>query len=80
MQTAEIRITGGNLAERLGEMRAWLDAKRFEPSSFTYFRDGGALVVRVAFKVDSEAHAFALKFGESLSETGSAPQRSPIIG
>ena len=66
MQIVEISVTGGNLAEHLGEMRAWLDEKRFEPLTFTYSRDGGILVVRVAFRVNGDARAFALKFGGTL--------------
>jgi hypothetical protein len=75
MQTAEVTVSGGDLAARLGEMRTWLDDKRFEPSTFTFFQDRAVLLVRVSFKVGDEAHAFALKFGgrvlsRSLPEPG----------
>jgi hypothetical protein len=62
MHTAEVRITGEDFAERLAEMRAWLDDKRFEPSSFIYFHDYAALLARVSFKTADEAQGFAAKF------------------
>jgi hypothetical protein len=66
MQVAEIRINGGNLAERLGEMRAWLDQRHCEPAIFTYSRDRETLVVRVSFKTPGEAQAFASSFAGRL--------------
>lgn len=66
MLTAEIRVSDKDLASRLAEMRAWLDEKRFEPSTFRYLQREAELLIRVSFKVGDEARAFALKFGGFL--------------
>jgi hypothetical protein len=47
----------------MNRMRAWLDHRRFEPSSFTLSPASGPKVVRVLFKSESEAAAFAAEFG-----------------
>jgi hypothetical protein len=72
MQIVEVKVSDEDLAARLADMRAWLDGKRFEPSTFTYFNDHAALLVRVSFKVDDEAQAFALKFGGTLRSLASS--------
>ena len=64
--TAEVKVSDEDLAARLAEMRTWLDSKRFEPSTFAFFHDRAALLVRVSFKAGDEAQAFALKFGGTL--------------
>jgi hypothetical protein len=66
MQTVELKVSDEDLAAQLADMRAWLDGKRFEPSTFTYFRDHAALLVRVSFKLEHEAQAFALQFHGTL--------------
>lgn len=78
MQTAEVKVSDEDLAARLAEMRAWLDSKRFEPSTFIYFHDRATLLVRVSFKIADEAQAFALKFGGSLLPRSLAAS-SPLV-
>jgi hypothetical protein len=60
---------GNDLAERLTDMRVWLDEHRCEPSTFTYFFLHSGMKIRVSFKVDHEAEGFAQKFGGSLLDT-----------
>jgi hypothetical protein len=68
MHTAEIRIAGDDdFAERLNDMRVWLDDHRFEPSTFTYFDLDPGMRIQVAFKIGGEAEAFARRFGGSVT-------------
>jgi hypothetical protein len=60
---------GNDLAERLTDMRVWLDQHRYEPSTFTYFFFHSGMKIRLSFAVDHEAEAFAKKFGGSLLDT-----------
>ena len=70
MRTTEVRLFDGNdLAGRLTDMRVWLDQHRYEPSTFTYFFLDPGMKIRVTFKIDREAEAFARKFGGSLLDT-----------
>jgi outer membrane lipoprotein-sorting protein len=59
----EVTVTEDELVGQMNHMRAWLDHRRFEPSSFTLSDADGRRVVRVLFKNDSEAAAFAAEFG-----------------
>jgi hypothetical protein len=58
-----------DLARRLTDMRVWLDERRYEPSTFTYFFLDPGMKIRVTFKIDLEAEAFAQRFGGSLLDT-----------
>ena len=69
MRITEVRIPDDNLVERLTAMRVWLDEHRYEPSTFAYFFLHPEMMIRVLFKVDDEAEAFAKKFGGSLLNT-----------
>ena len=69
MRTAEVCILGDNLVERLTDIRVWLDEHRYQPSSFTYFFLHPGMMIRVLFKIDDEAEAFAKEFGGSLLDT-----------
>ena len=67
MRMTEVHILDGNdLVERLTDMRVWLDEHRYVPSTFTYFFLQPGMKIRVSFKVDDEAEAFAQRFGGSL--------------
>jgi hypothetical protein len=67
VRTAEVQITDDDdLVGRLTDMRVWLDGNRFEPSSFTYFDLDPGMRIRVLFKIDAEAEAFAYQFGGFL--------------
>ncbi len=66
MQTAEVFIPDDNLVDRLTDMRVWLDEHSYRPSSFTYFFLHPGMIIRVLFKIEDEAEAFAREFGGSL--------------
>ncbi len=76
LQTAEVRISDDDFGKRLKDMRLWLDGNRFEPLVFTYFYLDPGMKVRVLFKFEDEAEAFANEFGGSLIETAGADRRS----
>lgn len=59
---AEVPVTEEDLNEQMSRMRAWLDHHRFEPSSFSLSHAGSRKIVRVLFKSQSEAAAFAAEF------------------
>jgi predicted dehydrogenase len=59
----EVTVTEDELVGQMNHMRAWLDHRRFEPSSFTLSPGSGPKVVRVLFRSESEAAAFAAEFG-----------------
>ena len=70
MRTTEVHLPDENdLAGRLTDMRIWLDKHRYEPSTFTYFFLDPGMKIRVTFKIDGEANAFAQKFDGSLLGT-----------
>ena len=69
MQTAEVCIPDDNLVERLTDIRVWLDEHHYQPSTFTYFLFHPGMMIRVLFKIDDEAKAFAQEFGGSLLDT-----------
>ena len=53
----------GDLTERMGQMRTWLDHLRYQPGAFRPLSAGGRTVFRVEFMVEAEARAFAQAFG-----------------
>lgn len=70
VRVTEVRILDEyDLAERLTDMRVWLDEHHYEPSTFTYFFLDPGMKIRVSFKLDDEAEEFAEKFGGSLLDT-----------
>jgi hypothetical protein len=73
--TAEVQISDDDFGRRLKDMRLWLDGRGFEPSSFTYFYLDPGMMVRVSFKIDDEAEAFAAEFeGSLIPKRSQAPQ------
>jgi hypothetical protein len=62
----EVPVAEDDLCEQMNRMRGWLDHQRFEPSSFRLSRAGNRQFVRVLFKIESEAVAFAAEFRGSL--------------
>jgi hypothetical protein len=65
-----VRLFNENdLGGRLTDMRVWLDQRRYEPSTFTYFFLDPGMKIRVTFQIDREAEAFAREFGGSLLDT-----------
>ena len=70
MRTTEIPLPDENdLAERLTDMQVWLDEHRYEPSTYVYFFLDPGMKIRVSFKIDDQAEAFAQRFGGSLLDT-----------
>ena len=65
----EVPVAEDDLYEQMNRMRGWLDHQRFEPSSFRLLRTDTQQVVRVVFKIASEAAAFAAEFGGSLTSS-----------
>jgi outer membrane lipoprotein-sorting protein len=59
----EVSLTEDDLVGEMNRMRAWLDHRRFEPSSFTLSPAAGRKIVRVLFKSENAAAAFAAEFG-----------------
>lgn len=66
MRMVEVQVPAREVMERMNEMRMWFDDHRFEPSEFTYEGVGDQVEMRVSFKVDDEAEAFAQRFSGSL--------------
>jgi hypothetical protein len=62
MHRVEITLQRHELAEKMAEMRVWLDEHRCEPSVFTYYGYGSAIFVQLAFREAAEATAFADRF------------------
>jgi hypothetical protein len=69
----EVPVAEDDLNEQTSRMRGWLDHQRFEPSSFRLSRAGNRQVVRVLFKTENEALAFAAKF-QGLLLASSVPE------
>jgi hypothetical protein len=66
MFAVEVALEGDPLVSLMSQMRLWLDQRRIEPSSFRYVGGSPATMVRVGFKTESEALAFAEHFGGPL--------------
>ena len=49
MRTIMVRASAVDIAERMAEMRLWLDEHRYEPSTFLYSEEGTDVSIRVAF-------------------------------
>lgn len=62
----EVRRVEGDLIGEMNRMRAWLDHRRLQPSSFRLLRVGEARIVRVRFRTEDDAAAFALEFAGTL--------------
>jgi hypothetical protein len=50
----------------MSEMRVWLDSHRYEPDLFQYRMQRRGALMRVDFKIQKEAFAFAKAFGGSV--------------
>jgi len=73
MHTVEIELEGADLGVRMNEMREWLDERRFAPALFNWDRNGGGVLLSVAFKLAEEAQAFASRFAGWLVDARAAP-------
>jgi len=64
--TVEIELQGTDLRAQMNEMREWLDEHRFEPGLFNWDRNGGRMLLSVAFKLAEEAQPFGNRFAGRL--------------
>ena len=63
---AEVLVAGSDLTEHMGRMRSWLDHRSCEPHGFRLQGAGQQRRLRVSFKQEREAAAFAEKFGGTV--------------
>lgn len=64
MTTVLVCISAEDFIATMAAMREWLDRHRFEAAAFTYNRNGDTVAVRVGFKAETEAAAFAARFAD----------------
>jgi hypothetical protein len=62
----EVPVADDDLTEPMTRMRTWLDHQGFEPSGFRLTRTGLQRKVRVSFRKEAEAIAFASAFNGAL--------------
>jgi len=72
MRTATITLRGAEFAQKMSEMRAWLDRHSFEPTRFTYKQDREIIVITVDFKENHQAEAFQIRFDGQQREMASS--------
>jgi len=61
-----VRLNSLDLLAHMSQMRIWLDAKRIEPTGFSYSEPIDCAVARVAFKAEMEPGEFAARFDGTL--------------
>ena len=66
LYTVQVRFDEKSLVARMSEMREWLDSHRYEPDLFQYRMERSGALLRVDFKIEGEAFAFAEAFDGSL--------------
>jgi hypothetical protein len=66
LYTVQVRLGEASLVARMSEMREWLDSHRYEPDLFQHSTEPDGAVLRVDFKVESEAFQFAEAFSGSV--------------
>jgi len=77
----EIHLPDRSLVDSMTSMRVWLDKQRFEPDTFRYVTFGLNIRLRVEFKVQREAKAFAHAFdGRLLAARKERTARSGSLG
>ena len=72
MRTATITLRGADFAQKMSEMRAWLDQQSLEPTRFTYKQDREIIVIGVDFKENHQAEAFQSRFDGQQREMASS--------
>jgi len=68
MYAVDIRVKAGELSWKMSEMRMWLDAYRFEPSTFSCHDLSFGMLVSVDFRESQQAEAFAERFGGRIDQ------------
>jgi hypothetical protein len=59
----EVRYIGSDWADLTADMRSWLDRRQIDTEEFNYSTLGRAIAVRVGFRSEDQAGAFAEAFG-----------------
>jgi hypothetical protein len=72
MRTATITLRGADFAQKMSEMRAWLDQQLFEPIRFIYKQDREIIVISVDFPEGHQAEAFQSRFAGRQHEMASS--------
>jgi hypothetical protein len=72
MRTATVTLRGADFAQKMSEMRIWLDEHSFEPIRFTYKQDREIIVITVDFQEDHHAEAFQSRFAGRRREVVSS--------
>jgi hypothetical protein len=62
----EVRYTGGDWADLVADMRSWLDRRQIEAEGFSHSVLGRSVAVRVGFRDEHHADAFATAFSGLL--------------
>jgi hypothetical protein len=78
MRTVKIRLSGEDFSTAIVTMRDWLEKNRCEPTGYRYDEDEDRVVVSVDFAVDTQAEAFAKRFGGQSGPVARRP--SDAIG
>lgn len=79
----EVRYIGGDWADLIADMRSWLDRRHIEAEEFGHSALGRGIIVRVGFRDQDHAAAFATAFSGRLERTdlnGAATARRTIVG
>ena len=63
MHTVTIRLSGDDFSTAMVRMRDWLEQHRCEPTAYRYDQNDDTVVVSVNFTADTQAKAFAQRFG-----------------
>jgi hypothetical protein len=72
MRTATITLRGADFAQKMSEMRTWLDQQLFEPIRFIYKQDREIIVISVDFPEGHQAEAFQSRFAGRQHEMASS--------
>jgi len=81
MHTVTIRLSGDDFSTAMVRMRDWLEQHRCEPTAYRYDQNDDTVVVSVNFTADTQAKAFAQRFGGQAGDQRPATrQPSDAIG
>jgi hypothetical protein len=72
MRTAKVTLSAAEFAQKMSEMRAWLDLNCCEPTRFTYKQDREIIFISVDFQEDNHAEAFQSRFAGLQREVASS--------
>jgi hypothetical protein len=72
MRAAKVTLRAAEFAQKMSEMRAWLDLHSFEPTRFTYKQDREIISISVDFEEDHHAEAFQSRFAGLQREVASS--------